>query len=211
MIDLSAIRNIIFDLGGVLLDLDFTAPVESFRKLGFNHDHFDYRQAIADPVFLNFEQGNVTPAHFRDRIREILGNKHLDDTEIDQAWCSMLGSVPADKVNLLKQMALHYRLFLFSNTNLIHIGYFNRRFFSEHQIPFETLFEKTFYSHELHDRKPMMSGFEKVAGTAGILPHETLFVDDFVQNIEAAEKFGFHVFHYLPGNDLFRVFGLKRE
>jgi len=198
----SGIKNILFDLGGVLLDLDFMAPVVAFRKLGLAEDHLDYRKAISDPVFLGFEQGNISPEAFRDRIREILGNQNLEDAEIDTAWCSMLGSVPAEKTELLKQLAPRYRLFLYSNTNVIHIGYFKRRFEKEHGLPFESLFEKTFYSHDIHDRKPQISGYEKVVAKAGIHPGETLFVDDLVQNIEAAREFGFQVFHYVPGTEL---------
>ena len=198
----SGIKNILFDLGGVLLDLDFLAPVTAFRKLGLADDQPDYRNAISDPVFLGFEQGNISPEAFRDRIREILGNPNLTDAEIDTAWCSMLGSVPAEKTELLKKLAPRYRLFLYSNTNVIHIGYFKRRFEIEHGLPFEPLFEKTFYSHEIHDRKPRASGFEKVVAQACIHPGETLFVDDIVQNIDAAREFGFQVYHYVPGSEL---------
>ncbi len=207
MSGLSEIRNIIFDLGGVLLDLDFTAPVIAFRKLGALNDYFDYRQAITDPVFLNFELGNISPSEFRHRIREMLGNIHLTDAEIDNAWCSMLGSVSGEKIEFIQQLTSRYRVFLFSNTNVIHIGYFKRWFEAEHHFPIESLFEKTFYSHEIHDRKPLASSFEKVSGMAGIQPGETLFVDDFVQNIEAAGKFGFMAYHYIPGTDLSLIFG----
>jgi glucose-1-phosphatase len=204
---LSGIKNIIFDLGGVLLDLDFMAPVDAFRKLGAINDSFDYRKAISHPDFLNFELGNISPSEFRDRIREILGNNQLRDTEIDRAWCSMLVSMPGEKVELLKQLAPVYRLFLFSNTNAIHMDYFKRRFEEEHHIPIESLFEKTYYSNEIHDRKPLTSAFAKVAESASIKPMETLFVDDFVQNIEAARNLGFKILHYIPGTDLNQILG----
>jgi len=209
MEQINGIRNIIFDLGGVLLDLDFNAPVKAFQKLGANSEHFDYRQAITDPVFLNFETGNISSGEFRDRIRQLLGNDHLKDAEIDEAWCSMMGSVPNEKIDLLKHLAARYRLFLFSNTNVIHTGYFKRRFEAEHHIPIESLFEKTFYSQEIHDRKPQISAFEKVTRLAGILPCETLFVDDFEQNIANAEKFGFQVLHFVAGTDLAKALTKK--
>jgi putative hydrolase of the HAD superfamily len=198
----SDIRNIVFDLGGVLLDLDFAAPVEAFRRLGNESGHFDYRKAIADPVFIQFETGMISPGEFRNRVKTILNNQQAPDGEIDSAWCSMLLSVPEAKVNLLKTLGKHFRLFLFSNTNVIHISYFRKSFFSQHGIPIESLFEKTFYSHEIHDRKPLKSAFEKVTASAGIFPRETLFVDDFGQNIETARNAGFHVLHYQPGTDL---------
>jgi glucose-1-phosphatase len=196
------IRNIIFDLGGVLVDLDFMGPIKEFSKLGANQEQFDYHDVISDPVFLYMEMGLITPAEFRDHIRQKLKKNELTDGEIDHAWCSLLGSVPAQKVALLQHLGTKYRLFLYSNTNAIHIGYFKERFFSEHAVEFESLFEKAFYSHDIHDRKPQLSGYEKVFAGSGIVPQETLFVDDFIQNIEAARSAGMQVYHYTPGTDL---------
>ncbi len=198
----SDIRNIVFDLGGVLLDLDFTAPVEAFRKLGIEADSLDYRKSIADPVFTLFETGMISPGEFRDHIRKIVNNSKVPDAEIDAAWCAMLLSVPDSKVDLLKTLGKHFRLFLFSNTNAIHIGYFREKFEIQHGIPIESLFERLFYSHEIHDRKPLLSAFEKVSRAAGILPAETLFIDDFEQNIATARNAGYFVLHYIPGTDL---------
>ncbi len=198
----SDIRNMVFDLGGVLLDLDFTAPVETFRKLGIDAGSLDYRKAIADPVFTLFETGMISPGEFRDQVRKILNNSLVTDLEIDAAWCAMLLSVPEEKVALLKTLGKRFRLFLFSNTNAIHIGYFREKFENQHGIPIESLFEKLFYSHEIHDRKPLLSAFDKVTGAAGILPGETLFIDDFEQNIATARDAGYHVLHYIPGTDL---------
>jgi putative hydrolase of the HAD superfamily len=146
--------------------------------------------------------GNISPDEFRNGIRKILVNNNLNDEEINMAWCSILLSVPSEKVELLKQLADRYRLFLYSNTNAIHIDQIKNRFEKEHGLPFESLFEKTLYSHEIHDRKPQVSGYKKVVAQTGILPEETLFVDDFIQNIEAAENAGFKVLHYLPATDL---------
>jgi FMN phosphatase YigB (HAD superfamily) len=205
------ILNIIFDLGGVLVDLDFMSLVKHFKRLGAAFDFSDYRKVISDPVFQSFELGLTSPAGFRNRIREILGVGPVTDDEIDKAWCSLLGSVPSEKVNLLKQLASRYNLFLFSNTNDIHIRYFKCRFESEHGFSFEPLFEKTFYSHDIHDRKPLISSYEKVARLAGIVPEETLFVDDFEENIGNAKKFGLQVLHYHPGTDLENALKTKIE
>jgi glucose-1-phosphatase len=204
-------RNIIFDLGGVLLDLDFAAPVTAFQQLGAVGENFVYHLVITDPVFLQIEMGLISPADFREHIRIKLGNKELTNAVIDGAWCSLLGSVPVEKVNLLRNLSTRYRLFLYSNTNAIHIEYVKNRFLSEHHFPFESLFENTFYSHEIHDRKPQPSGFEKVIRMAGIIPGETLFVDDFIQNIEAALKLGLKVYHYIPGTDLSGFFNDTSE
>lgn len=113
----------LFWTSGVLIDLDFATPVREFEKLGGNSAGFDYRLAIQDPVFRSFETGGTSPAQFRKRIREILGNKKVTDEEIDAAWCSMMDTIPEEKILLLKELGQHYRLFLFSNTNPIHIAF----------------------------------------------------------------------------------------
>jgi putative hydrolase of the HAD superfamily len=196
------IRNIIFDLGGVLVDLDFTSLIMHFKQLGATFDSTDYRKVISDPVFLSFEMGFTSPSRFRDRLRAILEISPASDAEMDEAWCSLLGSVPQNKVTLLQYLAPKYRLFLYSNTNAIHISYFKNRFLAEHSVEFESLFDRTFYSFDLHDRKPQLSGYEKIFSITGILPQETLFVDDFIQNIDVAKSMGIRVYHYLPGTDL---------
>ena len=132
----TGIKNIIFDLGGVLVDLDFIAPVKAFQQLGAPGDFLDYRHAMRDPVFRKMELGWVSPEEFRDQIRIKLQNDSISDKDIDQAWCSILGSVPAEKVSFLQHLKTEYRLFLYSNTNLIHVEYFRKRFFSEHHIHF---------------------------------------------------------------------------
>ena len=211
MENLSGIRNIIFDLGGVLLDLDFESPVREFSAIGKDGENFEYRQAIKDPVFLQFETGEISPDKFRERIRKMLGNPLVTDEVIDAAWCSMLLRVPVQKVRLLQQLSHSFRLFLFSNTNEIHISHFKKSFEECHGLPVDSLFEKTFYSHEIKDRKPRASSFRKVTELAGIDPDETLFVDDFEQNIAAAREFGLRVLHYIPGEDLSAPFRLNSE
>jgi len=196
------VRNIILDLGGVLIDLDFATPVREFEKLGGNSAGFDYRLAIQDPVFRSFETGGTSPAQFRKRIREILGNKKVTDEEIDAAWCSMMDTIPEEKILLLKELGQHYRLFLFSNTNPIHIAFFRNRFQEQKGYSVESLFEKSFYSHIIRDRKPHLSSYEKVVNLAGIRKEETVFVDDFIENVRGAEEFGMKSVHYLPGTDL---------
>jgi putative hydrolase of the HAD superfamily len=195
-------KNIIFDLGGVLLDLDFMAPINAFQQLGATGSFTEFRKTLKDPVFRMMETGEISPEEFRNQIRLKLGYPPVTDEQIDQAWCSILGSVPGEKVNFLKQMQGMYPLFLYSNTNQIHIDYFLQRFYDEHQFRFEVFFEQLFYSHVIHDRKPQLSGYEKVIALSGVNPEETLFVDDFEENVEAARRAGFLTFHYLPGTDL---------
>jgi glucose-1-phosphatase len=196
------IKNIIFDLGGVLLDLDFDAPFEAFQKLNRNEKITGLIHFLHNQVFIDFEVGAISPDQFRNQIRELLKSNQITDPEIDQAWCSMLKQVPAGKVEVLRSLADDYRLFLYSNTNAVHISFFTRRFYEQHQIEWESLFEKTFYSHEINDRKPLLSGYLKVLSLAGAEAAESLFIDDLDVNIAAAAQTGMHVMLYQPGEDL---------
>jgi len=197
-----AIKNIIFDLGGVLLDLDFMAPINAFRQLGATGSFTEFRETLKDPVFRNLETGLISPEEFRNEIRYKMGKPSVTNQQIDQAWCSILGSVPVEKVSFLKQLQGKFPLYLYSNTNQIHIDYFLKRFYAEHEFRFEELFDQLFYSHVIHDRKPQLSGYEKVIALSGVIPEETLFVDDFAENIAAACQAGLLTYHYFPGTDL---------
>lgn len=205
------VRNIIFDLGGVLIDLDFTAPVRAFEAIGHNSGHLDYRQAIRDPLFTRFETGEATAEEFRARIREIIGNPEASDASIDAAWCSMMDTIPAEKITLLRQLSGRYRLFLFSNTNTIHISYFLERFEKQNGFNLESLFEQCFYSHLIGDRKPLPTSFGKILNLGNMLKEETLFIDDFEENALAARNFGLRAIHYLPGTDLADYFNGNRD
>ena len=189
-------------MGGVLLDLDFDAPFEAFQKLNRNGKIAGLLHFLHNQVFIDFEVGAISPDQFRDQIRGLLKNDEVSDLEIDLAWCSMLKQVPEEKVEVLRTLADDYRVFLYSNTNAVHIPFFARRFYEQHQIEWESLFEKTFYSHEINDRKPLLSGYLKVLSLAGAEAAESLFIDDLDVNIAAAAQTGMHVMLYRPGEDL---------
>lgn len=186
--DLSGIKNIIFDLGKVILNLDFNASIKAFQNLGLNKDVLDRHQAYADPVFYNLEVGLVGAEEFHKKVRLLLNNPGASDLQIDNAWSAMILDIPANRVKTLQRLSKDYRLFLFSNTNEIHISRLLFEFREEHGFDFTTLFEKVFYSHEIYARKPDIEAFEKVIRLAGVLPEETLFVDDLEKNIVAAKQ-----------------------
>jgi glucose-1-phosphatase len=197
-----SIKNIIFDLGVVLLNLNFQASAEAFRHLNRSKSSGDIREFITNPQISAFETGSLTPKQFRDWLRGLLNNPLASDEELNNAWCALLGEVPQSKVELLRHLAAHANLFLYSNTNAIHIPVFRKDFARQHGIIWDTLFTKTFYSYEIYDRKPNISSYQKVFSMAGVQPSETLFVDDLEQNCSAAAKTGCRVLHYTAGEDL---------
>ncbi len=194
MLDLKGIRNIVFDLGGVLLNLDFEATISAFNHLGLPRKVLDKSQGYADRIFYELELGNVTPEIFRNRIRELLKINKLSDHKTDKAWCAMILDIPADRVKILQQLKNRYNLYLFSNTNQIHIGKLHQWFRETYGFEFAALFVRDIYSHEIHERKPDRSSFEKVLKITGINPAESLFIDDLEKNIKGAEDTGFKTF-----------------
>ncbi len=188
------------------MNLDFDASIRAFQNLGLNKELLDRDHVYADPVFYKLEVGEVSPAEFRQRVREILNNPLLTDEQIDAAWCAMILDIPAKRVKKLQALRKNYRLFLFSNTNEIHITQLHKEFRNEHGIEFSSLFEKDYYSHEIHARKPDTESFLEVIELAGIVPEETLFVDDLEKNIEAAEKAGLKTFWLQQGMEMADLF-----
>ncbi len=205
-IDLTNIKNIIFDLGNVLLNLDFNASIKAFQELGLNKDVLDRQQVYSDPVFYELETGIITPQAFRNRVREILKKPTVTDQQIDDAWSAMILDIPVGRVKILQELSEKYNVYLFSNTNKIHIEGLFQEFKARHGIDFPALFIKDYYSHKIHDRKPNLSSFEKVIGLSGVNPEETLFVDDLEKNIIAAQQAGLKTFWLKEGMEMAEVF-----
>ena len=199
------IKNIIFDLGGVLLDLDIDKTRQAFQDLGLYDTIEKGGWSYKNNIFPDMEKGLLSDDEFRDGIRTLLPDEASDE-EIDAAWCAMLIRVPERKVELLKHLRLNYNLFLFSNTNNIHLTNFRRSFSDSFGFAFDDLFSKTFYSHEIKRRKPDTKSFELVLKKAGINAPETLFIDDLEINIEGAKQVGLQTIWLQPAMRLETIF-----
>ncbi len=206
MTEYSNIKNIVFDLGNVLLNLDFEASIQAFQKLGLNKAVINPSVAFSDPVFYNLETGRITPAEFRIRIRELLNNPNASDQQIDDAWYAMILDIPERRIKALQDLRSKYRIFLFSNTNEIHINRLLQEYKAAYGIDFPSLFEDVYYSHEIHARKPEIQAFMKVIELSGVKPEETLFIDDLENNIIAAEKAGLKTLWLKSGMEMAELF-----
>ncbi|MBN2635162.1 MAG: HAD family phosphatase [Prolixibacteraceae bacterium] len=201
-IDLTNIKNIIFDLGIVLLNLDFDRSIKAFHELGFNKDIIDNRQIFSDPVFYELSIGKISPNEFRDRIRELLQNSEITDKEIDEAWNAMILDIPIHRVEMLKKLQSRFEIFLFSNTNYIHIQKLESAFYNHHKIEFSSLFNEVFYSHEVQKYKPDVDSYIKIVELAGVDPSVSLFIDDLEPNVEGARKAGLNAFWLQDGMEI---------
>ncbi|MBC8396168.1 MAG: HAD family phosphatase [Flavobacteriales bacterium] len=205
MLELNGVKNIIFDLGGVILNIDYGQTANAFKKIGVANFDEIYSQAKQVQVFDKLETGELTPDEFREYMKEIVPSLQLSD--IDKAWNAMLLDLPAARIDLLKKLKKKYRLFLLSNTNEIHIKCFRKIIDSSYgENIFDAIFENQYYSSEIGMRKPNPECFQYVLEKNGMEPSETLFIDDSIQHVEGARKLKINAYHLIPGEDITRLF-----
>jgi putative hydrolase of the HAD superfamily len=183
------IKNILFDLGGVLYHIDYNLTKVAFEKLGVNDFNTHYSQQQQNKLFDNLETGKISSKEFISKMLEIL--PHSSEEDIVDAWNALLIGFTKENLKLLEYLSDKYKLYLLSNTNAIHIEKIN----SELQDLFgytavDEFFEKTYLSHEIGRRKPDVETFEWLLKDAGIKAEETLFIEDSIQHVESADKVG---------------------
>ena len=196
------IEAIIFDLGGVILDIDYNLTRVAFEKLGVAHFEEMYSQATADTLFRRLETGVITEDAFYSELNTCTG-LNLSAEEIKNAWNAMLLSFREKSLQFLDKIQPDYKLYLLSNTNFIHIDAFKKMYYlKERRKPFEEYFNKVFYSCEIGFRKPDSICYQCVLDDLSIKAGSTLFIDDSVQNIEGAKNAGMQTVHLLPGKNI---------
>ncbi|SMD03157.1 HAD family hydrolase [Pedobacter africanus] len=187
------IKNIIFDYGNVIFEIDFKKAQEALLQLGIANNTEFFSHKSHHQLFNNFETAAISPAQFREGIREAAGNNDLTDQQIDEAWNSLLVGVPPGVHEVLLKVKQKYRTFLLSNNNETHynyiVDYLKREFNMEDNAG---LFEKAYYSQQMFLRKPNIEIFEQVIKENNLNPDETLFIDDSPQHIEGAKLAGLH-------------------
>lgn len=192
------IKNIILDLGGVLLNIDYNKTTEAFRGLGVVHFEEMFSQLTANDIFAKLETGRISDDLFYEEMQKAIPHP-VSRVEIDEAWNAMLLSFRTETLALLEQWRSRYRLFLLSNTNSIHLKAFREMFTRDTGKPtLDVYFEKTWYSHLIGYRKPDAETYRYVLGDAGLQAGETIFVDDTEPNITGAAVAGIKTHLLLP-------------
>lgn len=190
------IRNIIFDLGDVILNIDVPIASKSFAELSGREQSEILTIFKESEIFRQFETGLMDEPTFRNYVREILNFPDLSDEAIDTAWNSLLLDLPPERVELLKKLAGQYRLFLLSNTSSIHITQVNKILEASTGVEkLEDLFEIVFLSYEMGLMKPDARIYQEVLDKAGLKAEETLFLDDNADNIRGASQLGIETIH----------------
>lgn len=187
----SRIKNIIFDLGDVILNIDVPLASGSFGKLSGRAQHEILTLFKEKELFRLFETGLVDEEAFRNMIRELLEFPDWSEEIIDTAWNSLLLDIPPARIELIKALGKNYRLFLLSNTSSIHIREVNKILYAASGVEkLDDLFEKVYLSYEMGMMKPDPAIYLRVMEESGLIAEETLFLDDNADNIAAAAKLG---------------------
>ena len=206
---MAAIENIIFDFGGVFLDIDYSRTRKAFENLGIVHFEEMYSQADAGKLFQKLEKGDISVEQFYLELNSTTG-LNLSTREIDLAWNAMLLQYRESSIEYLEKLSQRYELYLFSNTNFIHMNAFRKLFREEHDgASFDDYFTRTFYSCEMGMRKPDAESFQFILDELKIDAKKTLFIDDSIQNINAAKEVGLEVI-YLAGGAKIEDLGLLK-
>lgn len=191
----TSIRNIIFDLGGVILPVDYHLTIQKFEEFGFTNFQKTFTQAAQIDLFDKLDKGLVEPEVFRTTIREIAG-KNLSDAQIDEAWNAMLLDFIPSRLRVLEKVKERYNTYLLSNTNAIHYPVYLNQLKAQTGIAsLANFFNKEYYSHLIHLRKPDREAFELILHENGLKPEETLFIDDTLQHVEGAKRAGLKAYH----------------
>jgi epoxide hydrolase-like predicted phosphatase len=199
-------KNLIFDLGGVIIDLNAERTKEAFATLSQKSVREIHLLIENSPVFLQYEKGILNDWEFRTSVRNLLHIK-ASDLEIDTAWNAMLGDIPLSRIRLLESLREDYRLFLLSNTNNIHLVCFNEIVKAAcGSLSLDPYFDRTYYSHRLKMRKPDTEIYALVLGENKLLAQETLFLDDNASNLEGAAQLGIQTFHVQNPDMIFSLF-----
>lgn len=199
----SKIKNIIFDLGGVILDIDEKMAVDELKKHHVSDLNLIHSDAFKD-IDRRFEMGILSASTFRKKMKELFGLPKLSDADFDYIWNAVLLDIPRERIHALEEIKEHYNIFLMSNTNEIHYDLYVRDLqlrFGYKQ--FDDLFDKSYFSFDVHLMKPDPLFFEYVLEHQGLKAEETLFIDDSAANVNVAMNMGIHVYH-IHRNELVR-------
>ena len=196
------LKNIIFDLGGVLLDVDFKRTTKAFEDLGIQNPEALITQFTANDLFQQLEKGLLTDIEFYETFRNTT-HTTLSNQQIKNAWNALLGDYRLSSLEFLTSLASNYHLYLLSNTNKIHYDSFVKTLKNTSSYSsLESFFTKAYFSHDIHLRKPDKEIYEFVLQDAHLIATETLFIDDTFTNLPEAAAIGIHTHLLTAGNKI---------
>ena len=195
------IKHIIFDLGGVLLDIDYKKTEDALKKLGIKNVVFSKKSQ--DNLFNLIETGKISKKEFIDKLLSFSNTKKRE--EIIEAWNSILINLPKERIKLLKNLKNKFSIFLLSNTNEIHINGLKNLLGENDYNEFINLFNKIYYSHIIGIRKPSKEAFYLILEENNLNKKNVLFIDDSPQHIKSADNIGINTYH-IKNEDVVSIF-----
>ncbi len=195
------IKNLVFDLGGVIMTIDQPAAVKRFTELGL----IDAEQRL-DPYtqagfFGELEEGHITAEEFRSRLSDVVGHE-LTLEQCEHAWRGYVGEVPVRNLRTLENLRSRgFRMILLSNTNPFMMHWALSDQFSGDGHSLSDYFDALYLSFREKVMKPNEHIYRKMLVGEKIFPDETLFIDDSPRNVAAASELGIHTFCPLNGSD----------
>lgn len=203
---LENIKNIIFDFGGVLVNLDKQRCVKAFNAIGANDISYYVDECRQEDLFHDLEIGRSTAEQFCDEVRRKTGLCEVSDKDICDAWNALLVNIPSERIEMLLKMKEKYSLYLLSNTNAIHWDMSCEKLFPYKGHNVNDYFKKIFLSYKMHLVKPEEAMFRQIISETNINPKETLFLDDSQANCDGAEKLGINSYLVKSGDDWISLF-----
>jgi glucose-1-phosphatase len=192
---MQGIKHIIFDLGNVILNISYEETADAFSKLGFANFQQVFSKASQNKMADDIETGHVDEMVFLNYLQAQCA-EGTSLAQVENAWNAIIINFPIRRLQILQQLQLHFNLYLLSNTNCIHERCYNQLLMQQHGIPtLGVFFDKVYLSHHIGLRKPDPKAWELILNNHQLLPHETLFIDDSIQHIEAAKLLGIQTIH----------------
>ena len=195
------ITTLIFDFGGVLIDLDINQCILNFNRLGLENVEQYLNNFAQSGFFMQLEKGQISAVEFRNEIRKLTPNE-LTDAQIDEAWCSFLLEVPEEKLEMLIELRKKFRVLLLSNTNIIHFPNSEKLLFTNKGRQLSEYFDRCYLSYEMKMAKPDLQIFKNILASENVQPNECLFLDDGLKNTLQAQKLGIQTYLVNEHEDL---------
>ena len=197
-------KAIIFDLGAVILNINYQNTIDEFTKLGVNNAATFYSKKVQTNLFNQIETGMISSNEFLKALQKETKNANIN--QVEKAWNAMLLDLPEERIQLIEKLKNNYSIYLLSNTNAIHIDAFKKQLGNRKWLAFCKLFDKMYLSHELGLRKPDVKIFEYILNEQKLKAEEVFFIDDSPQHIASAKKIGIHCHHLLDDENIITLF-----
>lgn len=198
---------VIFDLGNVLIDIDYNRAMNRMKEALPTGLHQRVDTCYAAEFHKAYERGEMDTPSFRNAFRDYF-QQSWSDTEVDFLWNSLLGELPAFRLDLIRRLKSRYQVGILSNTNEIHVEAVHALLHAEHgMVNFYPLFDRVFYSHEMRLSKPSAAIYQQLLLELGTTPSRVLFFDDLLANVEGAASLGIQAVQVTGPSTIFDFFG----